>query len=193
MHITSKTAASLYEACIQEVKARVAETAALHGKHAFHEAASFEILDPQLSKKSVSYDGLKFMHIEQSKIFDIETDHYNNLISSVGIESIVDCLKIDAESKKAYLSFWSNEFIFGKSGEIPCLTGVHFYIRENKVFCVVQMRSNELLSLLPVDICFGIALQTYVANSLGKDIGSYTHQVASLILYSADIKKLEMV
>ena len=31
-------------------------------------------------------------------------------------------------------------------------------------FTVVHMRSNELLKLLPVDICFGIAFQKYVPS-----------------------------
>lgn len=190
MHIISKTPEGLYQACIQQVRDLVKNTKTLDKKHAFHESANFVILEPDSHKNPVSYDGEKFSHSEQSKIFDTETDHYNNLILSADIEGVLSCLKADPDSKKAYLSFWKNEFVSGKSGEIPCLVGVHFFIKEDKVFAVIQMRSNELSTLLPIDIYFGIAIQIYVSNKLKMTSGSYTHQVASLILYSKDVEKL---
>jgi len=191
MNITSKTADALYQACIQQVKDRLEETLSVGKKHTFHESADFVILEPDLLKNSVSYDGQKFSYSEQDEAFELETLHYNQLISSGEIDSLIKCLRQESDSKKAYLSLWKNEFVFGKSGEIPCLVGIHFYVEEEKLFIVVQMRSNELLSLLPIDICFGVALQTYVAGQLKLQIGSYTHQVASLILYSKDVEKLK--
>lgn len=193
MNITRQTRDILYKACVKQVKDQIKNIDINDTKHAFHESANFVILEPQSLGNSVVYNGKVFSHTEQNKIFNQETIHYNKLISSTAIESLIHCLNSDKESKKAYLSFWKNEFVFGKSGEIPCLTGIQFYIEENNVFAVVQMRSNELLTLLPIDICFGIALQTYIATQLQKEIGSYTHQVASLILYSRDIDKLKAI
>lgn len=193
MNITSKTADALYQACIQQVKDRLEETLNVEKKHAFHESADFVILEPDLLKNPVSYDGQKFLHSEQDEAFELETLHYNQLILSGEIDSLIKCLRQEPDSKKAYLSLWKNEFIFGKSGVIPCLVGIHFYVEEEKLFVVVQMRSNELLRLLPVDICFGVALQTYAADQLELKLGSYTHQVASLILYSKDVEKLKSI
>lgn len=193
MNITSKTADALYQTCILQVK-ECLENSSIDGKkHAFHESANFVILEPHSLKNPISYDGEKFSHHEQNETFDLETLHYNQLILSTEIDALIKCLESEPDSKKAYLSLWKNEFVFGKSGEIPCLTGIHFYIKEDNLFAVIHMRSNELLTLLPIDICFGIALQTYVAAQLKLKLGSYTHQVASLILYSSDVKKLKSI
>lgn len=193
MNITSKAADALYQACIQQVKESLEDSLNVDKKHAFHESANFLILEPDLHKNPVSYDGQKFSHSKQDEAFELETLHYNQLILSDEVDSLIKCLRREPDSKKAYLSLWKNEFVFGKSGEIPCLVGIHFYIEEEKLFTVVQMRSNELLSLLPIDICFGVALQTYVADQLKLKLGSYTHQVASLILYSKDVEKLKSI
>lgn len=191
MYISSKTLDLLHKTCIEQVKSRIENRLPAVNKHVFHESAHFEILDPTSFYNPVSYDGVSFSHSETDSLFDKETDHYNQLIQTGEIRKVIDCLEEDGDSKKAYLSFWRNDYIFGMSGEIPCLIGVHFFTEEDKLFSVVQMRSNELLKLLPIDICFGIALQKYLAESLQKQLGSYTHQVASLVLYAQDIDYLK--
>ena len=191
MNITAKSVDELYIACVKQVQERLMNVNNSQSKHIFHESAHFEILNPESFRNPISYDGSNFSHAEMESIFDIETAHYNQIIKQNEISSIVECLQKDPDSKKACLSFWNNNYIFGTSGEVPCLVGIHFYINSGELFTVVHMRSNELLRLLPVDICFGIALQKYVGSKLEVNTGTYVHQVGSLILYSKDLLELK--
>lgn len=187
MNINSESVDELYLACIKQVQDRLIGVNNPQSKHVFHESAHFEILHPESFKNPISYDGSIFSHAENDDIFNIEASHYNEIVKQIEISNIIECLKKDPDSKKAYLSLWNNNYNFGASGEVPCLVGVHFYIDNGELFTVVHMRSNELLKLLPVDICFGIALQKYVGSKLEINIGTYVHQVGSLILYSKDL------
>ncbi len=191
MNIKAESVDELYLACIKQVQEHLKGENNPQGKHIFQESAHFEILHPESFQNPILYDGLAFSHAEKDDVFNIETSHYNQIIKQNEISSIIECLQNDPNSKKAYLSLWDNNYIFGASGEVPCLVGIHFYINSDKLFTVVHMRSNELLKLLPVDVCFGIALQKYVGSKLGVSAGSYVHQVGSLILYSKDLYELK--
>ncbi len=191
MNITTELVDELYLECIKHVQERLIGVNNPQGKHVFHESAHFEILHPESFQNPVSYDGSVFSHTEEEDIFNIEASHYNQIIKQDELLRIIECLQRDPDSKKAYLSLWNNDYIFGASGEVPCLVGIHFYIKDDELFTVVHMRSNELLKLLPVDICFGIALQKYVASKLEVNTGTYVHQVGSLILYGKDLHELK--
>lgn len=191
MNITTDSVDELYLTCIKQVQERLIGLEESQVKHVFHESAHFEILHPESFQNPVSYNGSVFSHTEKDDIFNVETSHYNQVIKQDELLRIIECLQRDQDSKKAYLSLWDNEYIFGASGEVPCLVGIHFYINNGELFTVVHMRSNELLKLLPVDICFGIALQKYVASKLEVNTGTYVHQVGSLILYSKDLLELK--
>lgn len=191
MNITTDSVDELYLTCIKQVQERLIGLEESQVKHVFHESAHFEILHPESFQNPVSYNGSVFSHTEKDDIFNVETSHYNQVIKQDELLRIIECLQKDPDSKKAYLSLWDNEYIFGASGEVPCLVGIHFYINNSELFTVVHMRSNELLKLLPVDICFGIALQKYVASKLEVNTGTYVHQVGSLILYSKDLLELK--
>ena len=145
MNITSESVDELYLACIKQVQDRLVGVNNPRSKHVFHESAHFEILHPESFKNPISYDGSIFSHAENDYIFNIEASHYNEIIKQNEISNIIECLQEGPDSKKAYLSLWNNNYIFGASGEVPCLAGIHFYIDNGKLFTVVHMRSNELL------------------------------------------------
>lgn len=174
----------------ERLKIVLAESTEIRDVHAFHESGHFEIMQVDASTLPLRFDGSTFS-VQTStdideKLLGVEVDHYNKLIGSVGVSDVVTCLSQNPASKKAYQSFWQNSDIFGASGEVPCMTGVHAYIKDDKVFFVTHMRSTNAFKLLEIDIYVGIALQVYLANQLGKGIGTYCHQIASLIVYSKD-------
>ncbi len=187
MYILANTVEQVYDECILEVKSHIVNQSFLTGKHAFHESAHLVTKDPGSFANSIKYNGEIFVYNGRKELYALETRYYNKFIANKTFAPLINILKSDKESKKAYLSLWDNE---DKLEEITCLTGFHFYIKDNHLFAVTHMRSNELLRLLPVDIAFGVAVQEYVASSLNLPLGSYTHQVASLVLYTKDVSEL---
>lgn len=191
MYVSAKSVKDLHCKLLLVVKEKLVDIPPFGtDKHAFHESAHLEIISPDSSINPIHYDGITFSTEDKEKLLALEIGHYNTLIVPDDINSLVTCLADDRGSKKAYLTLWDNKDIFGRSGEIPCMTGVHFYVRNNLLQAVVHMRSNEAYKLLPIDMYIGMAMQTYIAKRLEMSPGSYTHQVGSLVLYSVDMPYL---
>lgn len=190
MYIHASTVAEALETFNQSLKVALQESTRAYDFHVFHESGHFEIDGVDASKLPLSFDGTKFSIHTSAEIDDellsIEIDHYNHLIGSVGVSDMVMCLSQDPASKKAYKSFWQNNDMFGVSGEVPCMTGIHTYSKDERVFFVTHMRSANAFKLLEIDMYVGMALQVYIANQLNKATGAYCHQVASLIVYGTD-------
>ncbi len=187
MYISANTVEEAYEFCMAKVKDLMADHGSDESKHAFHESAHIEIKNPNSFSNSIKYNGKVFSCNGTNELYALETEYYNRFLNNKTFNQLIQVLSEDRDSKKAYLSLWDNENI---SGEITCLTGFHFYIKDNHLFAVIQMRSNEVYRLLPVDMAFGIAIQKYIANEMDLPMGSYVHQVASMVLYKKDVLEL---
>lgn len=71
----------------------------------------------------------------------------------------------------------------GREGEVPCTISLQFFLRDNRLHCLTNMRSQEAVGLLPQDVCHFTMFQEYVAASLGVELGSYMHHAGSLHYY----------
>lgn len=102
-------------------------------------------------------------------------------------ENVLTELRINPDSRRACMvynrpSIWTEYQEHGKNDFI-CTNAVTYYIRDNKLDCVVQMRSN--------DVVFGYkndyAWQRYVLNTLamelGVEAGDIIWQVQNLHVY----------
>lgn len=74
--------------------------------------------------------------------------------------------------------------------EYPCTIGFQFLIRENHLNMVVNMRSNNCLSVMPYDVYNFTRLQLYVAQMLGLRVSRYFHQINSAHIYNGDVRRL---
>lgn len=86
-------------------------------------------------------------------------------------------------SRRAVMQIFSAEDIAAKHQEIPCTTTLQFMIRGNNLDMITTMRSNDAYWGLPHDVFCFTMLQEIMARSLGVELGSYRHFVASLHLY----------
>jgi hypothetical protein len=159
-------------------------------------SAQIEVTSDTASDNPIVFDGRRFdllVHklpiFTKCEFFNTEIDHYNKLFSNVDCSALIGVLEDDTTSNKAYCAVWSNTFIGGKTGDIPCMIGFHPTISNGLLGMTVHMRSNDAYKLLYIDMYFGIAIQNYIAEKLHIKKGTYVHQVSKLVLYSKDLSE----
>ncbi len=110
------------------------------------------------------------------------------------MESVVNELK-KKDSRRAYLNILIEEdkaiLDVDTTHEYPCTIGIHFMVRENILHAVVNMRSNNIFSVLPYDVYNFTRLQIDLALKMGFDLGFYTHFINSCHIYKRDIPKIK--
>lgn len=74
-----------------------------------------------------------------------------------------------------------------------CTLALQFLVRDNKVMMTTIMRSNDLYFGFSFDVPYFTSLQKYVAESLGLEMGTYTHFATSMHIYERDFDKFEKV
>ena len=94
----------------------------------------------------------------------------------------------DKESRQAIMHINKPEHLYEGNKDVPCTMSVHYYIRDNRLFCNVEMRSNDLIYGTPVDCAWFSFLHIQMWQILKNyytdlKIGSYTHKVTSAHLY----------
>jgi len=93
------------------------------------------------------------------------------------IPHLVKQLKKQKTSREAIITMWdSNYLVFQKDyNRRPCTLTLHFLIRDKKLNLFVNMRTNDIINLLPFDVFHHTLLQQYVANVLDLKLGTYYH------------------
>jgi thymidylate synthase len=77
----------------------------------------------------------------------------------------------------------------GSKKDIPCTLSVQFVLRQERLYAITTMRSNDLWLGFPYDVfCFS-TLQRLFAYTLGVDVADYVHNVGSMHLYTRDERK----
>lgn len=103
-------------------------------------------------------------------------------------------LKRDHESRRAYLDILipRDLLILGTktTHEFPCTIGFHLMIRNEKLHMIVNMRSNNIYSVMPYDVYNFTRLQAHVSDLLGIKLGYYYHQINNAHLYKGDVRRL---
>jgi thymidylate synthase len=103
---------------------------------------------------------------------------------------VVDELKRNSETRRAVISIRDNE-ADSKTSNPACLQSIQFFIRENKLDCMVLFRSNDLPEAFFFNAFAFIKLQEKIAKELGIEVGTYTHRSNSMHCYEKDFKLLE--
>jgi thymidylate synthase len=102
------------------------------------------------------------------------------------IENVIALLREHAVSRRAVIQIFNAEDIANKHTEIPCTTTLQFFVRDECVHLIVNMRSNDAFIGFPHDVFCFTMLQEIVARTLGCELGSYRHFVGSMHLYDTD-------
>lgn len=108
------------------------------------------------------------------------------------IEKAISILRNDHHSRRAIIHTWKVGTDLG-SKEIPCVQTLQFFIRNNRLNCVVYIRSNDILLAWGAN-AYGITrMMEYICCSLNIYIGTLTTISASAHIYRSDVNTLERV
>lgn len=99
------------------------------------------------------------------------------------VTKVIDLLKEGPTTKRAVIQVVDASDLAKHYKDIPCTCTLHFVIRDNKLHMHTSMRSNDAFLGLPHDIYCFTMIQELIACSVGVDMGTYNHSVASLHLY----------
>ncbi len=102
-------------------------------------------------------------------------------------------LKARSESRRAYVNILyptDNIILSSKTTmEYPCTIGFQFFIRDEKLHMIVNMRSNNVYSVMPYDVYNMTELQQYMANRLKLHLGKYIHQINNAHMFKGDVRR----
>ncbi len=115
-------------------------------------------------KKKLAKEGGKF-HYSYGELFN---DQINGALKE---------LKSRKATREAVMALWTPKYLLRQPdfNRRPCTLTFHFIIREKKLLCFVNMRSNDVINLLPYDIFHHTFIQRWIAYQLGIECGEYYH------------------
>ena len=104
-------------------------------------------------------------------------------------------LYMNKESRRAYINIlqMSDQIILSTktTHEFPCTIGLHLLIRDEELHLIVNMRSNNVYSVMPYDVYLFTRFQQVMAERLEVPMGMYHHQINSAHLYKGDVRRLK--
>jgi len=103
---------------------------------------------------------------------------------------VIGELKRNRESRRAVISIRDNE-TDSRNKDAACMQSIQYFIRNNKLDCMVLFRSNDLPEAFYFNAFGLIMLQEKVAGELGVEMGTYTHRSNSMHCYEKDFKLLK--
>lgn len=113
--------------------------------------------------------------------------------SHVQYERILSELRSDRDSRRAIIYLTQPTDHFASKLDIGCATNTQFFIRNDKLYQIVNMRSSDLILGLPYDVGIFTMLQEMLALDLGVGLGTYVHHSNSEHIYSRNDEVAEAV
>lgn len=108
----------------------------------------------------------------------------NKSYESIGqIEKIITRLKADKNSRRTFIPIFNIRDNFDITRDVPCVIGIQYFIRNDKLHSVNYMRSNSAALVMPYNVFFFTMLQELIANELEVELGEYIHFCGSLHYY----------
>lgn len=102
------------------------------------------------------------------------------------LQKCIEQLKNNRSTRQAWITIYDGKEKDNYAFDTPCTIGVGFSIKPNKsvLDMTVLMRSNDLIFGFCNDqYCFS-KLQEYVAEQLGRGVGSYVHFAHDMHIYN---------
>lgn len=93
------------------------------------------------------------------------------------VPAVIKLLKKEKTTREAIINMWHNHYLLKVPdyNRRPCTLTMQFIRRDDKLHCFVNMRTNDIINLLPYDIFHHTFLQRYIASVLGLEVGTYNH------------------
>ena len=121
----------------------------------------------------------------------IHSNYGYYLFRKNGLEYAVNCLKRDLDSRRAVVTILGSQHLFLENNDVPCTVSMGFRVRDKKLLCTVDMRSQDAVYGMGNDIPFFSIVQELVAASLSLPMGPLTVFVESFHAYERHWGMLE--
>lgn len=99
------------------------------------------------------------------------------------IKNVISRLKEKPTTRRAVIQLFDAKDVNIEAKDIPCTCTLQFFVRNNRLEMMTNMRSNDAYLGLPHDVFSFTMLQEIIARTLGLEVGTYYHSVGSLHLY----------
>lgn len=100
------------------------------------------------------------------------------------IQNVITLLRKKRDSRRAAIQLFNAEDLAQDHEDVPCTCSLQFLIRDDRLHMFTMMRSNDAYLGLPHDVFTLTMMQEVVARSLGVELGTYSHAVGSLHVYT---------
>jgi thymidylate synthase len=101
------------------------------------------------------------------------------------VPAVIQKLRSKSE-REAVITMWNNYYLDRDISKTkprrPCTLTLHFYFFNGKLNCACNMRTVDVMNMLPYDVFHHTLLQRYIASVLKVDIGVF-HFIASFAYY----------
>jgi thymidylate synthase len=100
----------------------------------------------------------------------------------------------DSSSKRAFVQIFDpSENLSLSNPDVSCTIGLHFLLRNNKLYLTSFMRANDAYRGIVSDIFSFTFLQEIMARQLNVELGSYSQMTSSMHIYENDANLIEKV
>lgn len=104
---------------------------------------------------------------------------------------VKEILENDRESRQGVINILEVENKLQPTKDMPCTISLQYLIRDDKLYAITTMRSNDAYLGFRNDLYCFTELQKKMAKELNIDTGWYQHNVGSLHLYGDKISKIK--
>jgi thymidylate synthase len=120
------------------------------------------------------------------------------------IQSVIDTLKTNANSRRMLVSAWnpsvlpdtsksfSDNVAEGKAALPPCHAFFQFYVHEGKLSCQLYQRSADIFLGVPFNIASYALFTMMMAQVCGYQAGEFIHTFGDAHIYNNHIEQLEL-
>jgi len=112
------------------------------------------------------------------------------------VKNVIDILTQDPSSRQAYIviPIAGDNLVTNETLDTPCTLSVQFLIRNNKLHCITNMRSNDVIfGLTGINYFEWTFLQELVASILCVEVGTYFHNAGSLHIYERHFDVMDKI
>lgn len=99
------------------------------------------------------------------------------------LTNTINLLRKDSNTRRAIILIHNEYDLIVGGRDIPCATSIQFLLRNGKLNCIVYMRSQSVLMVMPYDLYLFTMLQEIIASELEVELGYYIHTCGSAHIY----------
>ena len=108
------------------------------------------------------------------------------------IKWLISEIKTNPTSRRLIVNAWNvKDVLSGTMALPPCHYSFQFYVTENKLSCMFNMRSTDVFLGLPFNIASYALLTHLIANECGLEVGELVYSGADTHLYSNHINQCQ--